>query len=141
MANAGPDTNGSQFFINQANAEKFSANGGWDYFETQWTQMYPGLCQYYDTELYTAFISQYGSYMLDTDLISDDVKKLYEENGGNPSLDGAFNACDRGHTVFAQVYDGMDIVDKIAAVETDDSDKPKEDVTIKSIEITTYSAE
>lgn len=141
MANAGPDTNGSQFFINQADAENFNANGGWTYFESQWTQMYPGLCQYYGSDMYDAFVSSYGSYMLDTDLISDDAKKLYEENGGNPSLDGAFNACDRGHTVFAQVYDGMDVVDKIAAVETDDSDKPTKDVTIKSIEITTYSAE
>ena len=33
----------------------------------------------------------------------------------------------------------MDVVDKIAAVETDANDKPTKDVTIESIEITTYS--
>ena len=35
------------------------------------------------------------------------------------------------YTVFGQVIDGMDVVDKIAEVETDDKDKPKEDVKIE----------
>ena len=32
----------------------------------------------------------------------------------------------------------MDVVDAIAAVQTDDSDKPVEDVIIESIEVGTY---
>ena len=140
MANSGADTNGSQFFINQADADAFTANGGWSAFEQQWNYIYPGLCQYYGTDTYEMYVQSYGSFALDTDLINDEVRKLYEENGGNPTLDGAFNAVDKGHTVFAQVYDGMDIVDKIATVETDDSDKPTKDVTIDSIEVTTYKS-
>ena len=65
MANAGPDTNGSQFYINQVD---------------------------------------------------------------NNYLDG-------GYTVFGYVYEGMDVVDAIAGVETDYSDKPLEDVIIEYIEV------
>jgi cyclophilin family peptidyl-prolyl cis-trans isomerase len=42
------------------------------------------------------------------------------------------------HTVFGQVIDGMDVVDKIAAVETDSNNKPTNPVVIESIEITEY---
>lgn len=41
------------------------------------------------------------------------------------------------YTTFGQVIEGMDIVDKIASVQTDANDKPAEDVIISSIEITT----
>ena len=90
MANSGPNTNGSQFYINQ-NKEDISSK-------------------------------------LPTDRFPAKIIDAYK-NGGNPTLDGG------NYTVFGQVIDGMDVVDKIAAAETDDKDKPKTDIKIEKIEI------
>lgn len=137
MANSGADTNGSQFFINQKPADKFE---GWGSLDAQWKQVHEQLSKYVASGALQTFIQSFNYiYCLDTDQISDDVRKLYTENGGNVTLDGAFNAIDRGHTVFAQVYDGMDIVDKISGVEVDANSKPSKDITIKNIEVTTYN--
>ena len=76
--------------------------------------------------------------VLDMDKVTDDYKELYDTNGGNTHLDGAYSTAGTGHTVFAQVFDGMDVVRSIMAVETDSNDKPLEDVTILSAEIVPY---
>ncbi|NND76715.1 MAG: peptidylprolyl isomerase [Flavobacteriales bacterium] len=47
--------------------------------------------------------------------------KLYAEIGGTPHLDGAY-------TVFGEVVEGLDVIDKIAAVKTAPGDRPVEDV-------------
>ena len=97
MANAGPGTNGSQFFIVQA------------------------------SEIPTGYEVQ-----MQLNGISEDVIKKYQEVGGTPWLDGM-------HTVFGQVFMGMDVVDKIVA-ETKNTDEngmvpEKERVTIESISV------
>ncbi len=47
--------------------------------------------------------------------------KTYETVGGTPHLDGSY-------TVFGEVIDGFDVIDKIAAVKTGPGDKPLKDV-------------
>lgn len=55
----------------------------------------------------------------------------FKENGGTPWLKDM-------HTVFGQVYEGMDVVDKIAETKTDANDKPETDVIIEKIMISEY---
>lgn len=55
--------------------------------------------------------------------IPDSIKKVYREQGGSPHLDGQY-------TVFGQIVDGMDVVDKIQAVKTDKNDRPIRDIRI-----------
>ena len=59
------------------------------------------------------------------------INNLYKQNGGTPWLDFA-------HTVFGQVFEGMDIVDKIAATDVDGNDKPTANVVIEKAEIVKY---
>lgn len=61
----------------------------------------------------------------------DIVKEKYLELGGVPHLDGDY-------TVFGQVFEGMDVVEKIADCETDENDLPKQAVTIEKIEVVEY---
>jgi peptidylprolyl isomerase len=48
-------------------------------------------------------------------------RETYKKIGGAPHLDG-------GYTVFGEVYEGLDVIDKIAAVEKDQYDRPKTDI-------------
>ena len=138
MANSSKDSNGSQFLINQTSAETFRKNGGWGYYEETWKNIKDQLENYKDSNLLQGFIDENGDKFINTDIVPDKVRTFYESNGGNPNFDGAYNAADRGNTVFAQVIKGMDVVDKISAVKTDNKNVPKERVSIKSVEITTY---
>lgn len=144
MSNTGYDSNESTFFINQKTPEAFENEGGWSHLSQQWESVKAQLEEYKDTNLLTAFIEKNGNSIdkngnscYNTDVVPDEVKRLYEENGGNAFLDGAYNAVDRGYTVFAQVTDGMEVVDRIARSEVDDEDVPIKNIVINSVEITT----
>lgn len=129
MANSGQNTNGSQFFINQRGT---SSAIDWSYFQ-----------QAYDAYKQNpqGFIQQYQSGWIDMSKVTEAYKKIYNENGGNPNLDGAYNIVQTGHTVFAQVIEGMDVVDKIALVAADEtSNKPTAPVIITKADIEKYKA-
>jgi cyclophilin family peptidyl-prolyl cis-trans isomerase len=54
---------------------------------------------------------------------SAEQREVYTTLGGYPSLDGDY-------TVFGEVVEGMEVVDKISAVKTDQNDRPFTDVKI-----------
>jgi peptidylprolyl isomerase len=60
--------------------------------------------------------------------ISDEQRIVYKTVGGTPRLDGTY-------TVFGEVTKGLDIIDKIAEVQTDNNDKPINDIKIIKMKI------
>ena len=55
---------------------------------------------------------------------NESQRAKYKEVGGAPFLDNDY-------TVFGEVVEGMDVIDKIAAVQKDASDRPLSDVKMK----------
>jgi cyclophilin family peptidyl-prolyl cis-trans isomerase len=60
---------------------------------------------------------------------SDEQRNAYKTIGGTPRLDGSY-------TVFGEVTEGLDIIDRMANVPTDGNDKPVNDIKIIKIKIT-----
>lgn len=55
--------------------------------------------------------------------LTEEVREAYKKHGGSPHLDGQY-------TVFGETIEGIDVVKQIQWVDTDDNDRPLEDVRI-----------
>lgn len=62
---------------------------------------------------------------------TEKVIEAYRADGGAPWCDGLY-------TVFGQVIEGLDVVDRIGRMRTDEKDRPVEDILVNSIEVTTW---
>lgn len=56
--------------------------------------------------------------------LTPELREAYQRFGGTPHLDGQY-------TVFGQVVEGLDVVDKIQWVDTDSNNRPLVDIKIK----------
>jgi cyclophilin family peptidyl-prolyl cis-trans isomerase len=57
-----------------------------------------------------------------------DIAEKYQSSGGSPQLDMEY-------TVFGEVIEGLEVIDKIANTPTDSFDRPKKDVVILKIHV------
>lgn len=71
--------------------------------------------EYYIHQFDSVFNGKYKS--------TPEVVNTYVEKGGTPYLDGLY-------TVFGEVVEGMDVVKRMQTVETDEANKPKEDIRV-----------
>ncbi len=60
--------------------------------------------------------------------LTEAQKQTYTTIGGTPHLDGQY-------TVFGEVEEGLDVVEKIQGTETMPGDRPKQDIQILSVEV------
>ncbi|MBR6759669.1 MAG: peptidylprolyl isomerase [Alistipes sp.] len=61
-------------------------------------------------------------------VFTPEIREVYKTEGGTPHLDGAY-------TVFGHVTQGLEVVDAIQKVTTDENNRPTEDVRILSAKI------
>lgn len=58
----------------------------------------------------------------------DEIKRRYMEDGGTPFLD-------QEYTVYGEIVKGIDVLDQIAVAETNNADRPKQDVKIIKVRV------
>lgn len=68
-------------------------------------------------------LAEWGPYV-----IPAEQREVYKTVGGVPHLDGSV-------TIFGEVVDGFDIVEKMSLVKTDKNDRPVRDVMVKSTKV------
>ena len=71
---------------------------------------------------------QYQLRMKEPFKYTEEQRLIYKTFGGTPHLDGQY-------TVFGEVVEGFDVLQKISEVETGRADRPKEDIRILKVKV------
>ena len=87
------------------------------------------------SQFYIAYGRRFNDQMLDdaqkqldrqtggTVKLTQGIREVYKKQGGTPHLDGQY-------TVFGEVVEGLDVVNSIQWVDTDENGRPKDDIKI-----------
>ena len=144
MANAGYHTNGSQFFIVQTGSPVTDKNAilQQNYFynaynqamDRIWGKMVSGEVTQDNIMDYLQAEDEALNKLASSPVPESYVQRMQPVVDKYAEVGGAY-WLDYKHTVFGQVVSGMDVVDKIAAVEVDAASKPVTGVIIESIEV------
>lgn len=86
------------------------------------SQFYIVQGQVWDAKTLDMMAQRYGK------TFTQEQRRVYTTEGGTPHLDGDY-------TVFGQLIEGMDVVDRIARVKTGVADRPVKDVRILSVKV------
>ncbi len=86
--------------------------------ESSSCQFYLVQGQVWNDQVLNMFRQQYGKN------ITEEQAEVYKTVGGTPHLDGDY-------TVFGETVEGIEVIDKIAAVKTGAMDRPLENVTMR----------
>lgn len=88
--------------------------------------------QFYAVQTLPASISKQDAELLIERGMQQEVADAYREAGGAPYLD-------MRNTVFGQIYEGMEVLDKVAAASQGDNDGvPLSPVTLYAVQISAY---
>ena len=90
--------------------------------ESSASQFYIVQGQVWDSKTLDMMAQRYGK------TFTEEQRRVYMTEGGTPHLDGEY-------TVFGQMVEGMDVLDRIAAVKTGMADRPVQDVRILSVKV------
>lgn len=90
--------------------------------ESSASQFYIVQGQVFDEKMLDMISERFGKKF------SPEQIKVYTTEGGAPHLDGDY-------TVFGEVVEGMEVVDRIASAERDRNDRPVKDITIHNVRV------
>ncbi|MBQ0098612.1 MAG: peptidylprolyl isomerase [Oscillospiraceae bacterium] len=110
----------ANFMIQGGDYTKFNGTGGVSAYGKE-----------FDNEVVSGVSNCRGAVSMANAGPNTNGSQFYINQVDNTYLDG-------NYTVFGQVFDGLDVVDKIAKVKTGANDKPQTDVILESVEIKEY---
>ena len=129
-ANAGGQNTTQFYIVNNNKSNTFDSEI--EYYKKQMNLCDERIKEYQNAgssegvEYFTRVKNTFQNYINSYEKFPENVKELYNQRGGAPSLDG-------NYTVFGQVVEGFDVIDAVSAVEVTENAAEEKSVPVKEI--------